>query len=110
MTPEGPSSLDASRFQPHVGSTFTVDSGDPAPIELTLTGVEVPPGLDEGDVCFSLLFNGPAGTPLDQRIHQLHHGELGALELFVVPIGPTPDGLAYEVVFNNPAAVRELLL
>jgi hypothetical protein len=51
---------------------------------------------------FSLIFRGPPDRPLDQRIHDLEHGGLGRLGLFLVPIGPGPDGRGpyYQAIFN----------
>ncbi len=48
------------------------------------------------------MFSGARGeTPLQQRIHALEHPQLGRLELFLVPVGPGPDGVPrYEAVFN----------
>ena len=36
---------------------------------------------------FSLLFSGPPGTPLPQATYSVAHPELGALAIFLVPIG-----------------------
>lgn len=48
---------------------------------------------------FRLLFVGD--LVLDQRIHELRHPDLGALEIFLVPIGPDLSGkLQYEAVFK----------
>jgi hypothetical protein len=35
-----------------------------------------------------------------QRIYTLRHVELGALEIFLVPIGPDDRGMCYEAVFT----------
>ena len=41
-----------------------------------------------------------AATPvLEQMIRRLEHDELGAFELFLVPIGPDDTGMRYEAVF-----------
>lgn len=45
---------------------------------------------------FSLRFRGPDSPTLPQRIYRLEHAELGALELFLVPIGPG----CYEAIFT----------
>ena len=48
---------------------------------------------------YSLVFIGD--VVLEQRIYALTHPVLGALEIFLVPIGPDPSGrLQYEAVFN----------
>jgi hypothetical protein len=37
---------------------------------------------------------------LPQRIYRLEHDELGALDLFLVPIGRDDSGVRYEAVFT----------
>lgn len=49
---------------------------------------------------FSLIFRGPAEPVLPQRIYPLANEPLGALDLFLVPIGPDADGMRYEAVFT----------
>jgi Domain of unknown function (DUF6916) len=48
---------------------------------------------------FSIVFRGPAGVLLPQRIYRLEHAALGAFDLFLVPIGPDGRGMRYEAVF-----------
>ena len=50
---------------------------------------------------FSLVFRGPRDTLLQQGIYQVQHNQLGALELFLVPVGQDHEGLYYEAVFNR---------
>ena len=49
---------------------------------------------------FSLIFRGPCEPVLPQRIYPLASETLGALELFLVPIGPDKEGMRYEAVFT----------
>jgi hypothetical protein len=49
---------------------------------------------------FSLVFRGPHEPLLPQRIYSLRHPSLGALEIFLVPIGPDESGQRYEAVFS----------
>jgi hypothetical protein len=37
---------------------------------------------------------------LPQRIYRVEHGELGAMEIFLVPIGPDEVAHRYEAVFT----------
>lgn len=48
---------------------------------------------------FSLLFRGPPEGVLPQGVYPLEHPELGRLEIFLVPISRTDDGVRYEAVF-----------
>ncbi|MGA1790015.1 MAG: DUF6916 family protein [bacterium] len=49
---------------------------------------------------FSILFRGPAGAPLPQRIYRIEHQRMGVLDIFLVPIGPGEEGMQYEAVFT----------
>jgi hypothetical protein len=49
---------------------------------------------------FSLVFLGPGDPVLPQAIYRFEHDELGAFEIFVVPIGRDETGVRYEAVFT----------
>jgi hypothetical protein len=94
--------LTADDFTPHSGSRFVVaaepETGIAEPIPLELAAVTAFGGRPRG--AFSLVFRGPAGLYLPQRIYHLEHDALGPLDIFLVPIQPTPDGSFFEAVFN----------
>lgn len=96
--------LHADSFAPYVGSRFELDDDGPArPDGLTLAEVQPYGSRSHGarHDPFGLVFVGPAAPILDQRIHRLRHPDLGVLEIFLVPIGPGPDGQQrYEAIFN----------
>lgn len=110
--PDGPVSasgpLSAVTFEPHTGSEFRVArpdvAGAPEEDMASIRLVEVlrhsaQAGAPRADP-FTLEFTGPPPA-LEQRIHAIDHPILGALELFLVPIGLDPDGrVRYEAVFN----------
>jgi hypothetical protein len=50
---------------------------------------------------FSILFRGRCEQLLEQGTYQLQHDHLGALELFLVPVGQDQAGVYYEAVFNR---------
>lgn len=51
---------------------------------------------------FSLLFRGPAGRGLPQRIYRLEHPEAGRFDLFLVPVASTESGVRhYEAIINR---------
>jgi hypothetical protein len=57
-------------------------------------------GRSEGDrEPFSLTFLGPRLPVLPQRIYNFDFGELGAFDVFIVPIGSDRSGTTYEAVF-----------
>jgi hypothetical protein len=89
-------------FRPHVGTAFRVEYAPAASATLTLVEVTV---LGGGAGAarrqpFSLLFRGPREPVLPQRIYRLEHEGMGALELFIVPIGPDGEGMRYEAIFT----------
>ena len=95
-------SLDVTSFAGRVGEPFRIAIDDATMLTTQLIEV-TPAGTPAGGprrVAFSLVFRSPTGAPLPQRIYRIHHDELGALELFLVPIGPDPDGMLYEAVFS----------
>jgi hypothetical protein len=49
---------------------------------------------------FTLMFHAPKQCRLPQRIYRLSNSKLGALEMFLVPLGPDEKGMRLEAVFN----------
>jgi hypothetical protein len=95
-----PDALTPSLFEPHVGDVFVLAHTVPER-RLTLDAVNRHPTQQGGLRAepFSLVFVGD--VVLEQRIFAMTHPALGALEIFLVPIGPDPSGrLQYEAVFN----------
>ena len=99
-------SLDITTFAGRVGEMFLLAPNEATVIPTRLIAVTPAPGGSAGGVCagsrtpFSLVFRSPAGAPLPQRIYRLQLEELGALDLFLVPIGPDETGMCYEAVFT----------
>jgi Domain of unknown function (DUF6916) len=95
--------LTRESFAPHVGSEFRLPVDGGAPVALTLIeATSLGPGRagGTGRAPFSVVFRGPRTPVLPQRIHRLEHDRLGALEMFIVPIGPDAHGLCYEAIFT----------
>lgn len=92
--------LTAQRFAPLQGDRFRVVPGDSPDFELELA--DVVDAVHEGARRrqFSLLFRGGPDPPLVQRIYRLEHDQLGALDIFLVPLGPDAVGQRYEAVFT----------
>jgi hypothetical protein len=83
-------------FTPLLHQRFRVDPGDRQPFEVKLidVGERVPePGRRRP---FSLVFAGGPSPPLPQRIYRVEHDDLGAIEIFLVPIAAD----RYEAVFT----------
>jgi hypothetical protein len=49
---------------------------------------------------FSLMFLGPRQPVLPQRMYNFDFGELGAFDIFIVPIASDGSGTTYEAVFG----------
>jgi hypothetical protein len=88
--------LTIADFEPFLNQRFRVEPGEHPPFELELVEVseiERDPG---GRAPFSLVFRGGPTPPLPQRIYRVEHDDLGALEIFLVPIAAD----RYEAVFT----------
>jgi len=94
--------LTADDFAPHSGSRYLVRfAGAAEPIALELVEISAAvPGPRRAGRPFSLTFRGPRDALLPQSTYRLEHDAMGDLDLFLVPIGPDPQGMCYEAVFN----------
>ena len=93
-------------FSGHLGGKFCVypdASNSPLEVELisaTALGGSAgcePPARRQP---FSIVFRGPGDVLLPQRIYRIEHEEIGAFDLFLVPIGLDEEGLRYEAIFT----------
>lgn len=91
--------LTLATFEPLVGDRFTVEATTPVAIEFVLESATATGERPGGRDPFSLVFLGPDEPLLPQAIYTLRHGELGVLEIFVVPIARDGDGVRYEAIF-----------
>ncbi len=80
------------RFRLHTDST----SHDLRLFEVKPLGA----GRPGGRLPFSLLFRGPQDALFPQMIYRLENEAMGALDLFLVPLGPDEHGMVYEAPFN----------
>ena len=102
MTGRSPTSaeLTLQSFAPLVGEMFRVDLAVAGTLELELSEAgegDAGPGSERDP--FRLLFRGPGEPVLAQRTHRLEHPVLGALEIFLVPVGRDARGTSYEAIF-----------
>ena len=95
--------LEMADFASHLNELFVVQltDGDPYTLELVeVAELTKPPGAP-GRQPFALIFRNPqTDAYLAQAIHVLNHDDLGALSLFLVPLGPHQDGMRYEALFT----------
>lgn len=93
------SELTVEIFAPRVGESFTI-AAEPDPIELVLDAAEALGEWPGGRQPFDLRFRGPHEPLLPQAIYRLEHGELDALEIFIVPIGRDATSTTYQAIFT----------
>jgi hypothetical protein len=100
---DGADKLTRAAFGACVGDVFRVPFDDGSGLDLKLVDVlhlnPAGPSAPRQEP-FSLEFVGPDEPVLPQRIYHLEHARLGALKLFLVPLGPGENGMRYESVFN----------
>jgi hypothetical protein len=89
----------ADTFAPRLQSGFRLRTGA-AEIELTLAEVRRHGHAVRAGGAFSLLFVASSGPALPQAVHAMTHADLGTLEIFLVPVGPSSGGMGYEAVFT----------
>ena len=93
-------SLDHSFFASRIGATLTVPFENIENITLTLAEVS---DLKESkrQERFAVVFRGPLAVPLGQGSYVVELEEIGAFDLFLVPVGMDEQGYFYEAVFNR---------
>ena len=90
--------LRRATYLPLVGDSFGIARADGSRVKLRLIEARALPSRGEA---FSLLFQGSDGTALESAIHRLEHPELGAVELFLGPVGPALGRREFEAVVNR---------
>ena len=88
----------ANEFTALAGQTFRVGADGKGP-DVVLNSVDVMKSGQRDGGSFSVLFVGPEDYVMEQGMFRLT-GETCAFDIFLVPIGPRDDGMAYEAVFN----------
>ena len=92
----GLDTLTVTDFAALRGDRFRIAPDDAEPFEVELVDVSEIPREPGGRAPFSLEFQGGPNPPLPQRIYRVEHDELGAIEIFLVPIAAD----RYEAVFT----------
>jgi uncharacterized protein DUF6916 len=84
--------LTVADFEPLIHERFRIATQ----FHVELVEVSEIPREPGGRVPFSLVFEGGTTPPLPQGIYSVEHDDLGALEIFLVPIAAD----RYEAVFS----------
>jgi hypothetical protein len=94
--------LTLETFAGRIGEHFRIHASDELTLDATLLEASAAGSVasPQSRAPFSLIFGGPAQPIVPQRIYRLEHDELGAMELFLVPLTPSADGARYQAVFN----------
>ena len=88
-------------FRSRIGDAFRVVVDDQQYFEAQLSEVnELGTGVPGGRNPFSLIWRAAAEVVVPQRIYRIEHDQLGALDIFLVPLGPEGGAMRYEAVFT----------
>jgi hypothetical protein len=100
--------LTEKEFSKHVNTKFRVVDEEPVELELTeIKSYSSQAHEQTGLERFSAFFRGPADRYLMQKTYSIEHEQMGAFDLFLVPLSRDESGFRYEAVFNyfKPMAV-----
>jgi hypothetical protein len=93
--------LQSNDFDKFLNQNFRMHTEDGTVVEMELVEAKDLGEPATGDRRpFSLMFRHRAKRYLPQRIYKIEHGEMGELEIFLVPMAPDEDGSYMQAVFN----------
>ncbi len=88
-------------FAGREGESFNIRLDDGGTLETRLASARAwGSGSANHRVPFTLTFVASGTVVLPQRIYRMEHEAVGAFEIFLVPVGPGPEGMQYEAVFT----------
>lgn len=93
--------LALGHFERLVGEQFALRVDDSEVLPAVLVAARAGRGRRaDGQPSFSLLFEGPPAPVLPQRIYEVAAPDSPMLEIFLVPVGRSPEGVHYEAIFS----------
>jgi Domain of unknown function (DUF6916) len=93
--------LTEAEFSKHVNTKFRLAGEKGVDLELVAVNCYLSrPDEHTGMERFSIFFIGPSEPFLEQKIYSLEHEQMGAIDLFLVPVAQAERGIRYEAVFN----------
>jgi hypothetical protein len=97
--------LTVETFQPRIGQTFRIRPRPDTEIAAELIEARSlgEPGraiASKRRIPFTLSFRTTLSPVLPQRIYEVVHDEMGAYDIFLVPVGPDGNGMVYEAIFT----------
>ncbi len=96
--------LTEAAFAAQLNTKFRVSLGEGRDVELELVEIEGDRGgrgREMGVERFAVRFDGPADLFLPQATYRLEHEQLGAHDIFLVPIAQHEHGFRYQADFNR---------
>jgi len=90
--------LNPAYFEALLGKPFFLD--ETRKLSLQLTAVKVARYSTPEHPAFSLLFSGPLEPALAQQTYAMETADAARIDIFIVPVGRSADGMQYEAVFN----------
>ncbi|HWU53762.1 MAG TPA: hypothetical protein VN153_13220 [Tahibacter sp.] len=88
-------------FAAIVGQNVRVSSGEHhIDVEVAQAQTLANPSPRAQPPFFVIVRHNGATRAINQGIYQFDHPSLGALDLFLVPVGPDGQGMCYEITFN----------
>jgi hypothetical protein len=90
-------------FAQKLNTQFQVENRAAAIVTMELVEASELPASPRYEA-FSIVFCGPAEAFLAQGTYRFQHNNIGAFDLFIVPIRQDQHGFYYEVVFNRQRA------
>ncbi len=88
--------LTADFFEALAGKTFSVQPA--GTLELVSITRDTKDPRIEG---FSLLFHGPKASALGQATYNLQADGVEAMDIFLVPLGPSGEVMRYQAIFSR---------
>jgi hypothetical protein len=98
-----PEQFTKEAFSENLNTKFRIPLQPSGVVELELTEVVSTISTPRQEQ-FSILLRGPLNIYLPQMTYRMEHDRLGALDLFIVPVGKDEGGFRYEAVFNRLSA------
>jgi hypothetical protein len=95
-----PAHLNSGIFADNLHTKFHARSAENPGVEMELIDV-TEKNLSPQAEQFSILFRGPMTPAFHQGTLTLEHEKLGAMDLFLVPVGPDSQGMRYQAVFSR---------
>jgi hypothetical protein len=95
---------DKSTFDLHLGERFRIIVKADLALDVELIeSTPVGPPKQRGELMFepfSVIFRASERVAAPQKIYRVEHESLGAMDIFLVPLGPDAKGMRYEAIFN----------